>query len=338
MVRIGLYDTVKKDFIYNSAQVNAIYNQVDEDIWKFNAWKDNGTNPVLFKTAQRDEIVKPNIFVIFELVVAVKIGEKVTEMSCGWCQLDSQLLERPMTHKLDIKGGSPNAEMLIKDQDVRTNRTGLKYLMKVMQTKIDSQLTVSLRPYSKFTEETKFHLDLLPSTCFVQKRLLYFVSGFRNYIGEKLLKESSMNHFMQPEGDVIISCFPRILDNPDMCETIIQVWSEDVWSKLNARDKTNVDMLIQKTKEFIQRLYPVIYSEEFKFRESDSTFSAAGDQYLLRKREELIKAALRYGNPNAKVKADKPIESLTSFKPFTVRELEFEVWDTQQSKQDRFMK
>ena len=30
-----------------------------------------------------------------------------------------------MTHKLPIKGGSPNAEMLIKDADVHTNRTGL---------------------------------------------------------------------------------------------------------------------------------------------------------------------------------------------------------------------
>ena len=43
-----------------------------------------------------------------------------------------------MTHKLQIKGGSPNAEMLIKDADVHTNRTGLKYIMKVIQTKITS--------------------------------------------------------------------------------------------------------------------------------------------------------------------------------------------------------
>jgi hypothetical protein len=85
MVRIGLYDTVKKDFIANAVQVNALYNQEDEDIWKFNAWRDNGTNPVLFKTANKDELVKPNIFMIFELVVSVKVGERVTEMSCGWC-------------------------------------------------------------------------------------------------------------------------------------------------------------------------------------------------------------------------------------------------------------
>ena len=85
MVRIGLYDTVKRDFILNAVQVNALYNQVDEDIWHFNAWRDNGTNPVLFKTAVRDDYCRPNIFMVFEMVVSVKMGEKITEMSCGWC-------------------------------------------------------------------------------------------------------------------------------------------------------------------------------------------------------------------------------------------------------------
>jgi len=174
------------------------------------------------------------------------------------------MLDRAMTQKLPIKGGSPNAEMLIKDQDVRTNRTGLQYLKKVMGSKIASQLTVSFRPHTKFTEETKFHLDLLPTTCFIQKRLLYFVSGFRNYIGEKLIRESSS--FRQPEGDVIISTFPRLLDNPDICEQIILIWSEDVWAKLDARQKLNVEFIMAKTKEFIQKLYPVVYSEEFKFK------------------------------------------------------------------------
>ncbi len=65
--------------------MNALYNQEDEDLWKFNAWKDNGTNPVLFKTACKDDVVKSNIFMVFELTVSVKVGERVTEMSCGWC-------------------------------------------------------------------------------------------------------------------------------------------------------------------------------------------------------------------------------------------------------------
>jgi hypothetical protein len=127
-VRIGLFDTVKKQLVMNSVQVNALYNPSDEDVWEFNPWGAIGPNPVLFKTSSKDEIMKPNIFIVFELVVYVKFPTSVAEMSCGWCQLDIMALERTATHKLTIKGGSPSAEIIIKDEDVHTNRTGLKYL------------------------------------------------------------------------------------------------------------------------------------------------------------------------------------------------------------------
>jgi hypothetical protein len=38
------------------------------------------------------------------------------------------------------------------------------------------------------------------------------------------------------------------------------------------------------------------------------------------------------------VKVNKPLEAMTTFKPFTVRELEYEVWDTSKSKQEKFLK
>ena len=52
-----------------------------------------------------------------------------------------------------------------------------------------------------------------------------------------------------------------------------------------------------KTKDFIRKLYPVVYAEEFQYRQSAPTASAAGDQYLSRMREDLIKSALRFNNP-----------------------------------------
>ena len=85
---------------------------------------------------------------VFELVIYVRFntggteGQKIVEMSCGWCQLDignGESLNRQMTHKLAIKGGSPSAEMLIKDADIHTNRTGIKYsILKVVNSKISS--------------------------------------------------------------------------------------------------------------------------------------------------------------------------------------------------------
>ena len=42
-----------------------------------------------------------------------------------------------------------------------------------------------------------------------------------------------------------------------------------------------------------------------------------------------MKSALRYGNQTqTKIRVEKPIEQLSTFKPFTVREIDFQVWDS----------
>ena len=53
----------------------------------------------------------------------------------------------------------------------------------------------------------------------------------------------------------------------------------------------------------------------------------------MRNREELVKSALRFGQTQAKIKVERPIEALTAFKPFTVRELDFQVWESQADSQ-----
>jgi len=90
--------------VHNSVQVVASWQEKNEDIWKFNSYRDTGTNPILFKSSDRDS---PEMSLIFELVVYVKLGTDVQEMSCGWAQLPFAALGRSFSHKLEIKGGSP---------------------------------------------------------------------------------------------------------------------------------------------------------------------------------------------------------------------------------------
>lgn len=40
-----------------------------------------------------------------------------------------------------------------------------------------------------------------------------------------------------------------------------------------------------------------------------------------------MRSALRFAAVKAKQKVDRPIETMTSFRPFTVRELDFDVWE-----------
>ena len=134
--------------------------------------------------------------------------------------------------------------------------------------------------------------------------------------------------FKKPEGDPVITTFKRIFDAPDILETFVPIWVEDVINQLTSRQKMNVEHIIFKTKEALRKLYPVTYADTYSFSEATSTSSAAGDVQLSRNREELVKSALRYGHAQAKIKFDRPIEALSSFKPFTVRELDFEVWES----------
>ncbi len=71
--------------------MNVLYQGTEaEDIWRFQTMRDNGLNPVLFRAA--NSYCRNNCYIVFELVIYVRFGgadnTKVTEMSCGWCNLE----------------------------------------------------------------------------------------------------------------------------------------------------------------------------------------------------------------------------------------------------------
>jgi hypothetical protein len=94
--------------------VPAIWDRTAEDVWSFDT-SDKSLRSVLFRTTAADGLDKGRARLLMELVVYVKTAgdkDKVTEMSCGWCELPiSELTTRAMTHKLEIHGGSPTAEV-----------------------------------------------------------------------------------------------------------------------------------------------------------------------------------------------------------------------------------
>ena len=55
---------------------------------------------------------------------------------------------------------------------------------------IDSCIIISLKPLANLETETRLHLEMLPSTCLLMKKILYILSGFRNYAAEKLISQA----------------------------------------------------------------------------------------------------------------------------------------------------
>lgn len=135
---------------------------------------------------------------------------------------------------------------------------------------------------------------MMPSTCFMHKTLVYFISGFVNYKSQRILAETENGQFRKPTGDHIISSFPMIYDCPDIVETMSALWFEDIQPSIN-RDKYNIKLIMEKTQEYIARLYPILYSDEFKdINKIDSTKSASGSKKLLERRVNLVKTSLRF--------------------------------------------
>lgn len=130
-----------------------------------------------------------------------------------------------------------------------------------------------------------------------------------------------------------MSCFSKILDCPDLLETVSQIFTEDHFASLTLTQKKSTKLAMEKMENIVTRLYPIIFSDGFAYQTSQPTSSACGDAVKLALRKNLITHALRFNNPTAKVKVTQPPDALTHFKPFNIREIEYEVWDFAEQKQ-----
>ena len=148
-VRIGIFDSVKKEYFANAVQVEAKLQPNTEDKWVFT--KSNvSLNPVLFRSTRKDDLDLASTRFIFEFVIYYTKGTRNTELCCGWAMTDDlTCAHRPLNNfKLQVRGGSPTTEILIREQDVHTKRTGFQGLLKAFSSKITTQLAVSFKPHT----------------------------------------------------------------------------------------------------------------------------------------------------------------------------------------------
>ena len=79
-------------------------------------------------------------------------------------------------------------------------------------------------------------------------------------------------------------------------------------------------------------MWPVLFSNEFKEQNPIRPKGAANEDNL----KALIMSSLRYGLANYKSDSKiRPPEQLTYYKPFNIKELEFDVWDTFDERKDK---
>jgi hypothetical protein len=248
------------------------------------------------------------------------------EYSCGWgsCPI-SQAATAVSKKKIEVKAGAPGAGLDIDPAEINAERKGALNKLGSLFSSSDKKalLEVTIVPSKSIAAHHRYHMQLLPTTYLVNRPLLAFVSGFRNAAGAILLKQTQIR---KPDGDCMMSCFPKIMDNIDIIENLVAVYNEGFWAT------KKIGEIMEKVREIITRLYPVIYSTDFKWSETGFSDSACSDPALFEKRKAMIAAALKTNAPGGRSNPAGATETLTDgFKPFGIRELEVEVWDAKEA-------
>jgi len=246
-VRVGIFDKKAHTFIANSAQIpiHPVTGWVSKkpDEWYFNSRKEIGLNPILFRSTVESELKEEEISIIFEFVIYLRTFKNnrktISETSCGWAEFELKDARRDHKGmKLEVHGGSPLAAIAIKEQERKevAKRGGVKGFFGISGSN-KSYLSISVKQERMLEEDIKLHLTMLPAVCIVHKHLIHFISGFRNYAGKILLKESTLGQFRKPGGNIAISSFPAIIDNPDIIEQFVTCWYVDVMKPMKSDQK-----------------------------------------------------------------------------------------------------
>ena len=148
---------------------------------------------------------------------------------------------------------------------------------------------------------------------------------YRKIIGDYILNHQDYSFKVIKNDPYIMNSFCKIADCPDAFRIMTELWNEIVIEGATSAERKSEEYLTNNFKTFVNRIYSVIFADQFKYDELDPTKVPVGDIKLLEARNNLINSVIRY-DKNAKVNKLNygPVENLTSFKPFSIDEMKGE--------------
>lgn len=199
-IRVNLWNKARGDFVGNTLIFGADWDEDYEDRWQFNSSNhgDNGNSNQAFYSSdhakstefvlkfsdlnQTDREVN-NLQLVFELVIFVVYKDTELQMSCGWSYAELGEILKPTDLSLPLNGGSPKAEMKIKQEDIRTTRKTLFGKMGKLFSKINSELQLEIKAPSKLSSQIRDDLEILPKRGLFKLNSVSMLASFRSYLG-----------------------------------------------------------------------------------------------------------------------------------------------------------
>ena len=92
---------------------------------------------------------------MFEFVIYVKKEGNISQVSCGWSEVNVSELMKKDKFELKIEGGSPLKKQNIQENDIRSKRTGFSKVAQFFSGKVVSQLVIDVKPFKEYNDQDK---------------------------------------------------------------------------------------------------------------------------------------------------------------------------------------
>eukprot|EP00003_Mantamonas_plastica_P015120 TRINITY_DN2581_c0_g1_i1.p1 TRINITY_DN2581_c0_g1~~TRINITY_DN2581_c0_g1_i1.p1 ORF type:complete len:684 (+),score=177.11 TRINITY_DN2581_c0_g1_i1:104-2053(+) len=274
-VRVALYNKKSKkserEFYGNVHSIRGSYMNGEKHTWKF-LKRGVGDDSVETKLNEnsclvRSEQCHPDLYLLFELVVVYKVrqpnlgnalpdrvGDDYQELSCGWCAI--RLYDENMTHadfttyELPLNGGTPFDEegQLLLDDDMKGDEYQNVFLAKMRNKRVIPTLKFKL---SSLSLPDRTDASLLPDSIICAQSTVGLIVYFR-----ELLIDTFLIHMNQESAedlgyvhDVVLSYFPKMLQQPDILEELKARWDIRYKSLKNA--EKNSSRMLSRRKHFL---------------------------------------------------------------------------------------
>lgn len=161
-LKIGLFDQSNNKFIGNTVNVTAIWKQEYEDRWYLSRNYMGGENSIFLKIQDFEENKYKSVALIFEFVIYYLKENQLMEISCGYTSMDIININAKSfgKKKLTLEGGAPFKKIIIRKDDVKSNRTGWRNVVKKITKPIESQLEIEIMPLSKTSKDMVNNINI----------------------------------------------------------------------------------------------------------------------------------------------------------------------------------
>ena len=324
LLKIGLYNTITKSFIGNVINIECLSNKDKPNRWVFEEDRTKFNNNIIIRYNGDDS---DNINAIFEFVLVIQsnndnnlIDNDSIEISCGWSFISLKEFMKEKEFKLEINGGTPLKPESISQNNI-LKKTGLSGLSSKLSGDDKSELKIKIKPFKELNSDDKKVIDFLPETIVCHRAGINLIALFRKVIGEYFINKKDYGIKVLDCNIDIINSFGKICDCSDSFKKFVELWKELIIDGETSSNRKNDVFLKNKFITFNNRIYTVLFAEQFKYNSNDPT-KIETDPKLIENRNNLITSALKFDKSGKinKVNYEKVISS-SIYKPFSVSEI-----------------